>query len=130
MSSPGTSTNIPDHTSSANNATLHSEELLSDIEKELKELEGLCLSLLPQLQELILEYARFAPGEAKKLLSILKRRRERGLGLAKIAFPRVLAIDREREILMPSLQKIVPTVIWEPQVPKHMTGQYSALQLG
>ena len=73
------------------------------------------LTALAQTRELKLEYASFqAPDYANWLVDRLKQRRERGLGIQKIVFERSRVPDNERAVILPPLQEVVPTVIWEP----------------
>lgn len=85
--------------------------------------EDACLTVLPQLQELILEYALFEEGDAERMLVFLKKRREIGLGLSKISFVRGLVHEEARDAIVPRLQEIVPIVDWDAPDPRDLEGQ-------
>lgn len=77
----------------------------------------------PRLQELKLEYAAFQGDNAKRLVDRLRKRQGCGLGIQLIAFERPIVPDEERAMIMPLLQKVVPTVIWDPRRDEDVQGQ-------
>lgn len=79
---------------------------------------------LPNLQELKLEYASLQEVDVDILVAYLNGRRGHGRGIQKIAFLRSAVDDKIREVAMPRLQEIVPTVIWEPMQDSDFLSEY------
>lgn len=63
--------------------------------------------VLPDLQELKLEYALLEANHAERLIAYLKKRQDHELGLEQVTIYRSLIPEEQRSIIMPHLQELV-----------------------